>query len=140
MVDILIPSLRERREDIPLLTEHFLELFNTRFKKQINGVSNEVATAFMRYPWPGNIRELEHAVEHGFVLCQGKTMVFEHLPVEIKDCSGPDKSLPPEKSPAGKEDLLKALNGTGWNKSKAARLLGIGRRTIYRRIEKHFII
>jgi PAS domain S-box-containing protein len=140
VVDILIPSLRERREDIPLLTEHFLELFNTRFKKQINGISNEVATAFMRYPWPGNIRELEHAVEHGFVLCQGKTMLFEHLPTEIKDYSGTDKSLPPEKSPVDKEDLLKALNRTGWNKSKAARLLGIGRRTIYRKIEEYEVL
>jgi transcriptional regulator with PAS, ATPase and Fis domain len=137
VVDILIPSLRERREDIPLLTDHFLELFNKRFKKQINGISNEVAAAFMRYPWPGNIRELEHAVEHGFVLCRGKTMLFEHLPVEIKDYPGTDKSLPPEKSPVGKEDLLEALNRTGWNKAKAARLLGIGRRTIYRKIEEY---
>jgi transcriptional regulator of acetoin/glycerol metabolism len=64
-------------------------------------------------------------------------MLFEHLPVEIKEYSGLDKSLPPEKSPVGKEDLLNALNRTGWNKSKAARLLGIGRRTIYRRIEEY---
>nr|NJM04065.1 sigma 54-interacting transcriptional regulator [Desulfobacula sp.] len=140
VVDILIPSLRERREDIPLLTDHFLELFNTRFKKQINGISNEVAAAFMNYPWPGNIRELEHAVEHGFVLCQGKTLLFEHLPVEIKEYSGTEKFPPPEKSPAGKEDLLKALDRSGWNKSKAARLLGIGRRSIYRRIEEYKIL
>ena len=140
VVDILIPSLRERREDIPLLTDHFLDLFNTRFKKQINGLSNEVTAAFMNYPWPGNIRELEHAMEHGFVLCQGKTMLFEHLPVEIKEYSGTEKSLSLDKSPVSKEDLLDALTRTDWNKSKAARLLGIGRRTIYRRIEEYKIL
>lgn len=140
VVDIPMPSLRERREDIPLLLDHFLSLFNTRFKKQLSGLSNEVINAFMNYAWPGNIRELEHAIEHGFVLCQGETMRFDHLPVEIRTCLGAEKPGRSEKVTANKEDILQALKKTGWNKSKAARLLGIGRRTIYRKIEKYKIL
>ncbi|RLC02356.1 MAG: sigma-54-dependent Fis family transcriptional regulator [Deltaproteobacteria bacterium] len=140
VVDIPIPSLRERREDIPLLSDHFLEMFNKRFKKQIDGLSNEVINAFLNYSWPGNIRELEHAIEHGFVLCQEKTMLFEHLPVEIQDYLRIEKPIRLEKSSPDKEEIIHALNKTDWNKSKAARLLGIGRRTIYRKIEEYKIL
>ncbi len=93
----------------------------------------------MAYSWPGNIRELEHAIEHGFVLCQGKTILFDHLPVEIKEYLKTQEPNRVEKSSLGKEEIIMALNKTGWNKSKAARLLGIGRRTIYRKIEEHKI-
>jgi len=140
VVDIPIPSLRERREDIPLLSDHFLEIFNKRFKKQIEGFSNEVINAFMNYSWPGNIRELEHAIEHGFVLCQGDTMLFDHLPVEIKEYLRIEKPIGFEKVLPDKEELIHALNKTDWNKSKAARMLGIGRRTIYRKIEEYKIL
>ncbi len=141
VMDIVIPSLRERREDIPLLADHFLSMFNARLKRQINGLSNEVVDAFMNYPWPGNIRELEHAMEHGFVLCQGKTMILDHLPVEIKEhfSGGKPKSASQGKSAVSKEEVLHALGQTDWNKSKAARLLGIGRRTIYRKIKEYKI-
>ncbi len=140
VVDIPIPSLRERREDIPLLSDHFLGIFNKRFKKQIEGFSNEVINAFMNYSWPGNIRELEHAIEHAFVLCQGKTMLFDHLPVELKEYSRTEKSISLEKALPDKEELIHALNKTDWNKSKAARLLGISRKTIYRKIEEYKIL
>ena len=140
VVDIPIPPLRERREDIPLLSDHFLEIFNKRFKKQIEGFSNEVINAFMNYSWPGNIRELEHAIEHGFVLCQGDTLLFDHLPVEIKEYLRIEKPIGLEKVLPDKEELIAALNKTDWNKSKAARMLGIGRRTIYRKIEEYKIL
>jgi two-component system, NtrC family, response regulator HydG len=140
VVDIPIPPLRERREDIPLLSDHFLEIFNKRFKKQIEGFSNEVINAFMNYSWPGNIRELEHAIEHGFVLCQSDTMLFDHLPVEIKEYLRIEKPIGLEKVLPDKEELIAALNKTDWNKSKAARMLGIGRRTIYRKIEEYKIL
>ena len=144
VVDILVPSLAERREDIPLLLDHFLNLFNKRFNKQINDFSNEVVNLFMNYSWPGNIRELRHAVEHGFVLCQGKTMLLDHLPVEIKNYSKKLKLITPKpdhlnKDAVTKEALVQALNKAGWNKAKAARILNIGRRTIYRKIQKHEI-
>ncbi len=139
VVDVSLPSLRQRREDIPLLADHFLGLFNKQFKKQISGLSNEVIEAFMNYSWPGNIRELEHAMEHGFVLCKEKTMMLEHLPVEIKKHFLTETPLHSKKNSATKEEVLLALTKTDWNKSKAARLLGIGRRTIYRKIEEYNI-
>lgn len=139
VVDFTIPPLRERREDIPLLADHFMETFNTRFKKQIEGFSNEVVNAFMSYSWPGNIRELEHAVEHGFVLCRDKTMLFEHLPVEIKDYITAGSPALKTKKTIEKHDIIEALTKTGWNKSKAARLLGINRRTLYRKLKEHHI-
>lgn len=139
VVEIPIPPLRERREDISLLSNHFLHRFNGQFKKQIDDLSNEVMNTFMNYPWPGNIRELEHAIEHGFVLCQGRTMMLDHLPVEIREQLRTDGPNRLGKSSPGKEEIILALNKTGWNKSKAARLLKIGRRTIYRKIEEHNI-
>ena len=139
VVELPIPSLAQRREDIPLLSQHFLDVFNSRFKKKINGLSNEVMTAFMNYSWPGNIRELNHAIEHGFVLCQGETMLVEHLPLELKEHLNKEQTLCSKKSTVTKEDICNALAQTDGNKSKAARLLGIGRRTIYRKIEEYQI-
>ncbi len=140
VVEVPLPKLMERRDDIPLLARHFLNMFNNQFKKQIKGFENQVVKTFMQYNWPGNIRELEHAVEHGFVLCQDDRIGFEHLPVELRHHVG---SPPPEKKGANgitKEVILDALAKTGWNKAKAARILGIGRRTIYRKIDTFHII
>ncbi len=136
VVNLTIPPLRDRREDIPLLADHFLDLFNKRFKKQVKTLSNGVINAFMSYSWPGNIRELEHAVEHGFVLGRDDTISFKHLPIEIKDYFKSQAPASLGKSAITKEDILTALEKTKWNKSKAASLLGIARRTIYRRIEE----
>ncbi|WP_022666793.1 sigma-54 dependent transcriptional regulator [Desulfospira joergensenii] len=136
VVDIPIPPLRERREDIPILVDHFSAMFNKRFHKTIDGVSNEFMNALMNYSWPGNIRELEHAVEHGFVLCQEKIILYDHLPVEIRNYFKEEKPGRPGIQDMGREDIVRALARTGWNKSKAARLLGMGRRTIYRKIEE----
>lgn len=140
VVTIDLPPLRKRREDIPLLSRHFLELFNQRFKKKIQGFSNEITDAFMSYPWPGNIRELEHAVEHGFVICRSDMMLFKHLPAEIKEYFQSQKKRSPTKKDLKKQDIFNALNKTGWNKSKAARILGIARRTIYYKIEEFNIV
>jgi len=137
VVDISMPSLQERREDIPLLADHFFKLFKMRFKKKISGMSGQVMNAFMEYSWPGNIRELEHAIEHAFVLCREGTILTDHLPPEIKGLLI-NHHLPQNKS-IGKKEILHTLNRTGWNKAKTARLLRVGRRTIYRKIEKYKI-
>ena len=135
-----LPPLRKRREDIPLLSNHFLELFNKRFNKKIQGFSSEITEVFMSYPWPGNIRELEHAVEHGFVLCQTALMLFKHLPLEIKEYLQVPKELNTEKAGLAKEDILYDFEKTDLNKSKAARVLGIARRSMYNKIEEFNII
>ncbi len=138
VVEISMPPLRDRLEDLPLLVEHFRCAFNRRFNKSIEGISNEVLSRFMGYRWPGNVRELEHVMEHAFVLCHGGVITLPHLPMDVRKEKGNHSiSLvkPAEKKVLDAQDILDALNHTGWNKAKAARLLGIGRRTIYRKIE-----
>jgi len=140
VVEVSLPPLRDRLEDLPLLVDHFCRSFNERFKKNLEGISNKVLGRFMDYPWPGNIRELEHVIEHAFVLCRGGVITLEHLPSEIRDYERIEKiAIPkiPVKGPRQDQEILNALNKTGWNKAKAARQLGISRRTIYRKISKH---
>lgn len=134
VVEVPLPPLRDRREDLPLLINHFREVFNERFKKDIDGLSNEVLQKFMSYRWPGNVRELEHVIEHAFVLCRGRVIALEHIPLEIRNDESAEKiaSTSP-KLKVSSQDIQKALIKTGGNKAKAARLLGINRITIYRK-------
>jgi transcriptional regulator with PAS, ATPase and Fis domain len=136
VVEITLPPLCQRLEDIPLLVDHFCNSFNKIFKKNIEGISIEVLNTFMNYPWPGNIRELEHAIEHGFVLCHGEIITLDHIPKEIRDYFRTEKHMLKEKAADEPQGILNALSKTDWNKAKAARLLGINRRTIYRKIYK----
>ena len=137
VVEIALPPLRERLEDLPLLVDHFRCSFNERFNKHVEGISNEVLSTFMNYSWPGNVRELEHVMEHAFVLCHGATITVHHLPVDLRsfeqinDLAQIKKQV---KKFDGGQDVLDALNKTGWNKTKAAHLLGVSRQTVYRKI------
>ncbi|MRR17049.1 MAG: PAS domain S-box protein [Deltaproteobacteria bacterium] len=138
VVEVALPPLRERLEDLPPLVEHFRHLFNERFNKHIDGISHEVLNTLMEYPWPGNIRELEHVIEHAFILCHGNIITIEHLPAEIsQNCRRPMDDKQPLRNgriQAGYiQDVLKL---TGGNKAKAARHLGIHRRTLYRLLDK----
>lgn len=137
VVEVALPPLRERLEDLPLLVDHFRCSFNERFNKHVEGISNEVLSTFMDYIWPGNVRELEHVMEHAFVLCHGATITMHHLPVDLRNIEQIN-DLPQIKTPVkkfdGGQDILDALNKTGWNKTKAARLLGVSRQTVYRKI------
>ena len=135
VVEIKLPPLREREEDIPLLVDHFCENLNKKINKNIDGISDEALILFMRYPWPGNVRELEHALEHAFILCHGSTITIDHLPPEISEDSKIKAHSPDERSVDEQQKILQALNNTDWNKAKAARLLGVSRRTIYRKID-----
>jgi PAS domain S-box-containing protein len=138
VVDVALPPLRDRLEDLPLLVDHFRQTFNERFNKTIEGISSEVLSRFMDYPWPGNVRELEHVMEHAFVLCHGGTITLKHLPADIRGfegAGGRGGSGSEARKPSGPDDIRSALVKSGWNKAKAARLLGIGRRTIYRKID-----
>jgi DNA-binding NtrC family response regulator len=125
-----------------LLINHFLPLFNKSFNKSIEEISQDALKIFMSYPWPGNIRELQHAIEHAFVLCNSSTITLEHLPEEIKDYSpqeGPAPADRPKISSLQPPDILQVLVQTGWNKAKAARLLGISRPTLYQLITLHHL-
>lgn len=138
VIEVALPLLNQRREDIPLLINHFKALFNKKLKKNIDGISNEVLSMFMHYTWPGNIRELEHAIEHAFVLCHGRSITVDHLPSEIKEYSRIKNPGPDEKRHINEPgEILLALKKTDWNKARAARLLGMSRQTIYRKIDEY---
>ncbi|MGR3303328.1 MAG: sigma-54 dependent transcriptional regulator [Candidatus Scalindua sp.] len=139
VVELTIPPLRERREDISLLVDHFLEKFNKKFNKNIKSISADVQRIFMDYKWPGNIRELQHTLEYAFVLCNQPFITIDNLPSEFQNLST-DGIRPLEKrKPYDRHTITQALKETGWNKAKAARLLGIGRRTIYLKIKEYGI-
>ena len=136
VVEVPMPPLRDRLDDLPLLVDHFCGIFNERFKKEIDGLSNEVLNQFMSYHWPGNVRELEHVIEHAFVICRGRVIMLEHIPSEVGDCVSSDKIMRQKKyvkEKVGTQEILKALSETGGNRAKAARLLGISRPTLYRK-------
>lgn len=140
VVEILLPSLRQRRSDIPLLVDHFIRKFSRRTDKRIAGISDDVMEVFMNYQWPGNVRELEHALEHAFIVCRDHVISREHLPNELK---APDPGPPLFSGVAGNptdyDAIVTALKRSGWNKAKAARLLGINRRTVYRKMKEYGI-
>jgi transcriptional regulator with GAF, ATPase, and Fis domain len=81
---ILLPSLKERPEDIPLLAQHFLEQYRQKNQRQVKNLAPEVLEAFGRYPWPGNIRELENVIERGVIICQGDTLTLKDLPAGLQ--------------------------------------------------------
>lgn len=134
VVEISLPPLRERKDDIPLLVDHFLEMLNARHDKQIPSVSADVIDAFMDYDWPGNVRELEHSLEHAYILCPGKVVTLDYLPENI--ARGSRYMFPmTEKEKIERASILEILGKTGGNKVQAARLLGINRRTLYRKLK-----
>ncbi len=140
VVEILLPTLRERLEDIPLLVKHFCDRFNRQFKKSVEGVTGDVLNVFMHYPWPGNVRELEHSIEHAFVLCHGDNITLDHIPPEIREYSEFKSRIFKKNEPEGIQGIIHALERTAWNKAKAARLLGISRQTLYRKIKENSVV
>jgi PAS domain S-box-containing protein len=139
VMKVLLPPLRERREDIPLLLNYFLRKFNKKFDKEITAISTDVQKIFMEYLWPGNIRELEHSLEHAFILCRQTTITVDHLPPELQTFTASEFSSPNNGNVDDPQVILQALEKAAWNKTKAASLLGISRRSIYRKIKEHNI-
>jgi DNA-binding NtrC family response regulator len=136
VMKIILPPLRERREDIPLLVTHFMNKFNNKFHKDITSVSKDVEKIFMEHHWPGNVRELEHALEHAFILCKNSMIAVNHLPIEIKKLPQHENSFSDNGNIDDPEVILEALKKAAWNKTKAAMILGISRRSIYRKIKE----
>jgi len=137
VVEIRLPPLRDRREDIPFLVEHFRGRFNTKFKKSIEAISADVLKAFLKYAWPGNVRELEHTLEHAFVLCSQNIITFDHLPPDFMSSSRIEHRSVEETQESDSQAILEALDKTAWNKARAARLLGIDRVTLYRKMKRY---
>jgi DNA-binding NtrC family response regulator len=135
VIHLMLPSLNERREDIPLLVEHLFAKFNRLQGKSIAGVSDAVLARLMEYEYPGNVRELENIIEQAFVLCRGGLIEMEHLPPELR---------PPRASPAGGATSLEGMEGrlivdalerNRGNRKQTAHELGIDPSTLYRKIK-----
>lgn len=140
VVEVKLPPLRKRLEDIPLLVRHFCNTFNKGFNKKIQGLSDDTLKLFMNYRWPGNVRELGHSIEHAFVLCHDPIISLAHIPAEIKEYFGNHKKLVREKTAVdGPKEIRTVLEKTDWNKAKTARILGIDRSTLYRKMRKYGI-
>jgi two-component system response regulator HydG len=145
VVPVSIPPLRERREDIPALAVRFLFLYREKNKKDLREISPKALDLLVRYDWPGNVRELENCIQRAVVVARGEVISPVDLPPQIQALStGPEDpgihfplglSLPE----AEKALILKTLEDTGGNRSRAAEILGINRRTLQNKLKEYGI-
>ncbi|MBN1277784.1 MAG: sigma-54-dependent Fis family transcriptional regulator [Deltaproteobacteria bacterium] len=147
VVNLFIPPLRDRKEDIPLLAQHFLEIFSKKNNKQIKGFTPQAMDRLIRYRWPGNVRELMNAVERGVVLSMSEYLIDDDFPLihddsvedELKSAdTGTPASVPLEQ--VEKETIIRTLESAGGNKSETARRLGITRKTLHKKLKKYGIM
>jgi len=139
VVSILVPSLRERKQDIPLLAQCFLIRYTTLHGKKVKGISPLVINQLSRYSWPGNVRELENVMERAIILSSGETILPQDLPRHLQPVLLRDESSPSSLEETEKELILDALRATRNNKSKAAELIGIHRNTLSRKLRTYGI-
>ena len=143
VVELYIPPLRERSEDIPLFVQHFLEFFNEELERDIGGVHPAVLAALKRQPWPGNVRELRNLIESTVLFARAGEIVLEDLPAEYRTPSQPPVSAEPTKwrlrsmAEIEKEAILRTVEQTGGHRARAADLLEIGLRTLQRKLKEY---
>jgi transcriptional regulator with PAS, ATPase and Fis domain len=145
VVPIVIPPLRERKEDILPLALSLIQEFNQELRRAYKGITQEAAQAMLSYPWPGNVRELRNIIERIMSLCAEEEVQFVHLPAEIRDYRASpenkiiEKIAPGESMPTLEEleklYIKKVLAATGQNKSQAARILGIHPTSLFRKLK-----
>jgi len=138
VIPIHLPLLRDRRNDLLLLTRHFLDRFANVQNKAVKDFSTEVMRRLMDYSWPGNVRELENTIEHAVVLAKGEQIQVSDLPSHFLNTKTPpvsDKAVSLEETE--KQHLFEVLEKCQWNKKKAAEILGIGRSTLYVKLKKY---
>ena len=131
---IALPALRERREDIPLLAASFLAQFSATGGKRVTELNHEAVRLLIDHPWPGNVRELRSAIEFAVIRCRGAVIQPDDLPPEIVEPADFASSIPGDPLSDEKARFLDALNRSRGNRALAARLLGISRATLYRRL------
>jgi transcriptional regulator with PAS, ATPase and Fis domain len=151
VIPIKVPPLKDRKTDIPLFLDFFLEKFNKRKNKHIKGFTPEAVTALLQYDWPGNVRQLENLVERLVILTDHEEICFEDLsgnfhntdePVHTVEMTVTDKGIPFNAAVEEyeKQLILQALNKTNWVKKRAAELLNINRTTLVEKIKKKNIV
>jgi transcriptional regulator with PAS, ATPase and Fis domain len=140
VVNLEVPSLRERLEDLPRLVTHFIEQFREKRRKPIARVSDNVMALLRRYRWPGNVRELENAIEHAFVLCRGEAIEVEHLPDRIVSGAQESENTPTPFGDSSPEAVIReCLARNHGDRSKTARELGMHRTTLWRKMRQYGI-
>lgn len=144
---IQIPPLRERKEDIPLFIEHFINKFNSEFNLQIKNISKQAVDQLLNYHWPGNIRDLQNAIQSAMILCKEGTITREYLPMRIKGHpsievtktefdSGLDENLKSISSKLEKELIIEALSKCNYNRTDTAIYLKISRKTLFNKMKQ----
>jgi transcriptional regulator with GAF, ATPase, and Fis domain len=138
---VRLPPLRERREDIPMLALHFLDVYKKRANKNITGITEKALSKLRHHDWPGNVRELENAIERAVIIAQGRMVTMDDLPERVR---GAESEASPRKSveleigvtmdEVEKRVILETLAYTKGDKSRTAQILGIGRKTLYRKL------
>jgi DNA-binding NtrC family response regulator len=142
VIDIEIPPLCQRREDVPLLARHFIDRFAKETRKNVSGLSEETLKILMTYPWPGNVRELENVIQRAVTLCRQEVILPEDLPASLLQAQGEENLIEnglqkrQTLAEVEKEFIKRVLIEAGGNKSKAAERLGLDRKTLYRKLEE----
>ena len=142
VIPIIIPPLRDRRSDIPLLAETFFRRIRLKNDKNIHAISNSALETLMNYAWPGNVRELKSALEYAFVTCNGTMIEPEHLPPDVFQNNlriSQKQDITFDREETQKNRLINALKQTGGNQTQAARILGVSRITVWNRMKKYGI-
>jgi DNA-binding NtrC family response regulator len=142
---IVLPTIRKRKDDIPLLTRHFIARQNRKTGKNIKGISQYAMRVFMDHSWPGNVRELENAIEHALVLCNRDQIEISDLPIKIRqpgdECwteaiAGAAAKKVRIGKDLSKEALMKLLETSHWNKAEVTRRLGVSRTAVWKYMKK----
>jgi DNA-binding NtrC family response regulator len=141
VIDIEMPPLRERKEDIPILVQHFIHKFSKELKKSVSGVSEDTLRVLVNYSWPGNVRELENIIQRAITLSRHEVILPDDLPatvIQTTDENLFEKAMEENLTldQLEKEYIKRVLIETGGNKSKAAEILGLDRKTLYRKLEE----
>ncbi|MFA4915754.1 MAG: sigma 54-interacting transcriptional regulator [Syntrophales bacterium] len=146
VVQIDVPSLRERKEDIPLLTEHFIEKFNKKMGRDVKQIGSRAYEILFSYDFPGNIRELGNIIEHAIILCKKNTIEVNHLPPYLFDKTRNKAKVPHVAIPMSeielmeREAILDALRKHQWNRDKTAQALELSRTTLWRKLKKFQLV
>jgi DNA-binding NtrC family response regulator len=133
MVEITLPRLNQRREDLPLLTRHFLERFNREYGKSVRGLTRRAQLVVANYPWPGNVRELENVLGHACMMADQEFLDVRDLPEHLHSIEAPvDEEVAISLAEMERRHARRVVEHTRGNKTQAAAILGIGRTTLYR--------
>ena len=140
VVRISIPPLRERPDDIIPLAHHFLEIYRKKAQKEITGFAPDAVKAMLDHPWPGNVRELENAVERGAIICRSPSITAQDLSLGLLPLDAASVEKGTTLKELERSYILTALERHGGNQAKAARELGIGRNTLWRRLKEYGLL